>query len=69
MGSGSLSCSFKSLYSVSYLKEAMMAEMEGTLTWVLPWRRSLFIWETKLRKEVLVIIEKVSEQHKDDGWT
>jgi hypothetical protein len=71
VGSVPLCQSFPRLFSISLQQEASVASIwcpNGISNWKLIWRRRLFVWETALLDELLLLLRAVTLSQEADGW-
>ncbi|KAK2387063.1 hypothetical protein QL285_060888 [Trifolium repens] len=71
LGDFSLEERFPRLFSLSTQKEATVASVwnpDDSIKWALIWRRRLFVWETNLLEEFLMMLTPVILSLEEDNW-
>ncbi|MCH99327.1 ribonuclease H protein, partial [Trifolium medium] len=71
VGDTTLKDRFPRLFSISTQKDVSVASLwnrDGSERWNLEWRRRLFVWESTLWEELVLIINSVTLSCEEDKW-
>lgn len=63
---------FPRLYSISNQREEMVGEVsflrEGSVEWILTWRREPFLWESELIANLMTVVADFRIGEDEDTW-